>query len=88
MSNQTWKPATLGSLARDGRLLWCYCCECGYEREIDPLSLGLDPSEPVPTVGKRLKCSRCGSRKIETKPQLHVEPLEVIRARYRKNDLT
>ena len=79
------RPVTLQDLAADGRLLWCYCLSCQHEREVEPLSLGLDPAEPVPTVGKRLKCSRCGSREIETKPQLHPEPLEVLRAKYRRN---
>ena len=80
---QSFIPVTLGDLARGGRLIWCYCEACGHEREVDPLSLGLDPAEAVPTVGKRLKCSRCGGREITTRPQLHPEPLEVLRARYR-----
>ena len=80
---QSFNPVTLADLAREGRLLWCYCLKCGHEREVEPLSLGLDPAEAVPTVGRRLKCSRCGSREIETRPQLHPEPLEVLRARYR-----
>jgi hypothetical protein len=29
---------------------------------VDPLSLGIDPAEPVPTGGKRLKLLRRGSR--------------------------
>jgi hypothetical protein len=80
---QSFNPVSLGDLARERRLLWCYCLKCGHEREVEPLSLGLDPAEAVPTVGRRLKCSRCGAREIETRPQLHPEPLEVIRARYR-----
>jgi hypothetical protein len=84
MADEIVQPVTLGDLAREGRLLWCYCRSCCHEREVDPLSLGIDAAEAVPAVGKRLKCSRCGSREIETKPQLHVEPLEVMRARYRK----
>jgi hypothetical protein len=83
MADQTARPITLADLAREGRLLWCYCLACQHEREVDPLSLGLFPTEPVPTVGKRLKCSRCRSREIETRPQLHPEPLEVLRARNR-----
>ena len=81
--DETPSPVTLGDLAREGRLLWCYCQQCGDEREVDPRALGLSDAQPVPTTGARLKCSQCGSREIETKPQLHVEPLEVLRARYR-----
>ena len=77
MTDEIAQPVSLGDLAREGRLLWCYCLACCHEREVDPLSLGLDPAEAVSTVGKRLKCSRCGSREIETKPQLHTEPLEM-----------
>lgn len=40
-------------------------------------------AEPVPTVGKRLKCSGCGSREIDTRPQLHPKPLDVLGAKYR-----
>jgi hypothetical protein len=82
-NEQRLNPVTLADLAREGRLLWCYCLQCGHEREVDPLSLGLDPAEGIPTVGRRLTCSRCGSREIETRPQLHVEPLDVMRARFR-----
>ena len=79
----SFRPVTVGDLAREGRLLWCYCVACGYEREIGPLSVGFEEDQPVPTAGKRMKCSQCGSRDIETKPQLHSEPLEVLRRRYR-----
>jgi Zn finger protein HypA/HybF involved in hydrogenase expression len=81
--DEIFAPVTIGDLAAEGRLLWCYCCACGYEREVEPRSLGLGDDQPVPTAGQRLKCSQCGSREIETKQQLHVEPLEVMRARYR-----
>ncbi len=82
-SPETFRPVILADLAREGRLLWCYCRSCSYEREVEPRSLGLPDEQPVPTAGQRLKCSRCGSKDIETKPQLYSEPLEVIRARYR-----
>ena len=78
-------PVTLDDLAADGRLLWCFCATCCHEVEVPPLSLGLPGNVPVPDVARRLRCSRCGSREIETKPQLHMEPLEVLRARYRRN---
>lgn len=64
-------PVTLGDLAREGKLLWVYCCDCGRERNIDPAALPLPSSYPVPSVGKHLKCSECGSRKINAKPELY-----------------
>ncbi len=27
--DETTSPVTLGDLAREGRLLWCYCQQCG-----------------------------------------------------------
>lgn len=78
-------PVTLDDLAADGRLLWCYCRACCHEVEVPPLSLGLPGNVPVPDVARRMRCSKCGSREITTRPQLHPEPLEVVRARHRRN---
>ena len=64
-------PVTLGDLDQEGKLLWLYCNDCGYEREVLPLSIGLHAEQPVPTTGKRLKCSKCGSKKISSKPELY-----------------
>jgi hypothetical protein len=61
----------LGELAAAGKLLWVYSSDCGGERDIDPASLPLPASFPVPEVGSRMKCSACASRKINTKPQLY-----------------
>lgn len=64
-------PVTLADLARAGQLLWLYCPDCHREREVAPLSIGLPPDQPVPTAGRRLVCSQCGSRRIESKPELY-----------------
>jgi hypothetical protein len=56
-------PVTIGDLMRDRRLLWVYCRECGRERDLDPATLPLPGDHPVPDVGKRMRCSACGSRK-------------------------
>lgn len=65
-------PVTLASLIRDGKLMWVYCNDCGRERDVDPASLGLPHGTPVPGLGRRhMKCSNCGSRKIDTKPELY-----------------
>jgi hypothetical protein len=58
-------PVTLSDLAHDGKLLWVYCTDCGRERDLDPASLPLPGETPVPSVGKRMKCSACGSRTID-----------------------
>lgn len=65
-------PVTLGDLIADGKLLWVYCTACGRERDIDPRVLGLPAETPVPGLGKRfMKCSDCGSREIDTRPELY-----------------
>ena len=82
----TFRPVTLSDLAQEDRLLWCYCEGCCHEVEVPPLSLGLPHDVAVPDVSKLLKCSQCGGREISTRPQLHPEPLQVLRARYRQNE--
>ena len=62
---------TLGDLVRDDKLLWVYCCDCGRERNVTPSTVPLPPETPVPDVRKHMKCSACGSRKINTKPELY-----------------
>lgn len=79
-NSYTGTPVTLADLIRDGRLLWLYCLACRHEVEVDPASLPVPADTPVPAIRQRLKCSKCGSRDIEAKPQLHPTPLAVIRA--------
>jgi len=35
----------------------------------------------VPEIGKHMKCSACGSRKINTKPELYPGGVEAMRKR-------
>jgi hypothetical protein len=79
-------PVRLGDLAREVKLLWCYCDVhaggCGRERDVDPASLGLPPGTPVPGLGRRhMRCSRCGSKAIETRPELYPGGVLAWRAR-------
>ena len=64
-------PVRLADLIREGKLLWVYCRACGREKDIDPATLPLPADVPVPNVGRSMKCSACGSRKVETKPELY-----------------
>ena len=67
-------PVTLGDLAREGRQrLWIYCTECGHNKHVAPLSIGLPLEQPVPTAGQRLVCSTCGGKRIHTKPEVYPE---------------
>ncbi len=75
-------PATLGALIRDGKLLWTYCRDCCRERDLDPASIPLPADFPGPDVGKCMKYSACGSRKVETKPELYPGGIAAMRERY------
>jgi hypothetical protein len=76
------KSVVLADLIRDHRLLWVYCRECGRERDLDPSTVPLPGEFPVPEVGKCMKCSACGSRKIHTAPELYPGGIEAMRARW------
>jgi hypothetical protein len=65
------RPVTLGDLVREDKLLWVYCCECGHERDVTPATVPLPHETPVPEIRKHMKCSNCGSRKIDTRPELY-----------------
>jgi hypothetical protein len=81
MSSHNGPAVTLADLIASGRLLWLRCNSCCHEVEVEPATLPLPPSTPVPAVRYRLRCSVCGGRDIDAKPQLHTEPLAAIRAR-------
>ena len=74
-------PVTLGDLIEAKKLLWVYCCDCGHEREADPASLPLSWNTPVPLIGTHMKCSACGSHKINTKPELYPGGVEAMRGK-------
>jgi hypothetical protein len=54
-------PMTPGTALRAGVRLVCWCNKCLYRTDVDALVTRLDPELPVPTWGKRLRCSKCGS---------------------------
>ena len=64
-------PVTLDDLIRESKLLWGYCRDCCRERDVDLATIPLPPEFPVPEVGSRMRCSACGSRAVETKPELY-----------------
>ena len=65
-------PVTLGDLIRADKLLWVYCRDCHRERDVNPANVPLPADTPVSEIGKRMKCSNCGSRAVETKPELYL----------------
>jgi hypothetical protein len=77
------QPVTLADLVREGKLVWVYCTACGHERDIDPATMPLPRATPVPEVGKHMKCSACGSRKVDARPELHPGGVVAMRERWR-----
>jgi hypothetical protein len=66
-----YDPVRLSHLIAEDKLLWVYCGDCGHERDVNPATVPLPAETPVPDVGKRMRCAECGSRKIDTKPELY-----------------
>lgn len=73
---------TLGDLMRDGRSLWGWCADCGRELDLDPKTIALPPSYPVPEVGLRMRCTVCGGRKVRTAPELYPGGIAAHRRRW------
>ena len=76
------RPVTLGDLIAEKKLMWTYCLDCCHERDLDPATIPLPPATPIPGLGRRhMKCSKCGSRKIDTRPELYKGGIAVNRIR-------
>jgi hypothetical protein len=76
-------PVTLADIIHDGKLVWVYCTACDRERDIDPAAMPLPRETPIPEVGKHMKCSACGSRKIDARPELYPGGVTKVRERWR-----
>jgi hypothetical protein len=77
-------PVTLGDLITGGKLMWAYCIACCRDSDIDPTALPLPAATPVPGLGRRhMRCSGCGSKEIETRPELSPGGVETARRRLR-----
>jgi hypothetical protein len=76
-------PVTLGDLIREDKLLWVYCRDCCHERDVNPANVPLPADTPALEIRKKMKCSSCGSRVVETKPELYPGGVLAMRARSR-----
>ena len=46
-----------------------HCHKCGRSKVLDPATLPLRREAPVPSLGGRFRCMRCGSRQTEARPE-------------------
>ena len=61
---------------------------CYRERDANPATIPLPAETPVPEVGKHVKCSACGSRKIDARPELYPGGVAAMRQRLRDKPIT
>ena len=64
------KAATLGEVAGRGVGIFCWCNRCGHNAVIagPALAAALGAACPVPEIGARLRCTRCGGKDVATRP--------------------
>lgn len=64
------KPATLSDLRAGGNDVFCWCNRCRHNAVVPLATLigRLGPAFPVPEVGARMVCGRCGARDVATRP--------------------
>ena len=46
-----------------------HCMKCARHVVLDPATLHLAPETPVPSLAGRFKCTRCGSKQTEARPE-------------------
>jgi len=63
-------PATLADLAAEGLGVFCWCNRCSRNAVLPVAALipPASPATPVPDVGPRLRCRRCGARDASARP--------------------
>jgi len=68
-------PMTLGNMRQNGvrRLIaYCHANGCHHEAVIDVE--GWPDDIPVPSIGPRLRCQKCGNRSAEARPNWKERP--------------
>jgi hypothetical protein len=55
-------PVTVGMLRRKRELLEVGCTACNHHAYLDPEQLPFGDAEPVPTLHRRMRCSKCGAK--------------------------
>lgn len=65
-----FEPETLAGLAEKGLPVWVWCEDCCHNKDVPVSSLlaHLPATTPVPEVRHYMRCSRCQSRNVATRP--------------------
>jgi len=70
--DDAWKRVTIAHISSLGQRLWIHC-HCGRQRVVEPSAYatetGLDTATPLHSIGPRLRCSKCGERKVQVWPE-------------------
>ena len=64
------RAATLREVADRGVDIFCWCNSCGHNAVVASaeLAAALGGDCPVPDIGARLRCTRCGGKDVATRP--------------------
>jgi hypothetical protein len=60
---------TIGGLIANDQLLGVSCHKCGRHAVFDPKAMPFRSDVAVPELAGRFKCSRCGSKDTEARPE-------------------
>jgi hypothetical protein len=69
MSKNFGPPMSLANMRQNGVRFVVATCACRHKADVNVDAL--HETTFVPEVGRRLKCSACGGKKIDTRPAWH-----------------
>ena len=73
MRSKPGPPMTLANMRENGvRAVIATCEACAHEADVNVDALA--ESVHVPKAGQRLWCSRCGAKRVSTRPAWHTAP--------------
>ncbi len=71
--DNAWRQVHLAYMVEMANRLWLRCDVCGHEVYPEPLAFAdehhLDMTTPLLLISRRLRCSKCGSRKCGYRPE-------------------
>jgi len=74
-ADDAWKQVTIAHAEAIGRDIWVFCNACQHDRVLTPSAFaamtGAALDEPLLSIARRLRCSRCGELKAQVAPSPH-----------------